>query len=76
MKRLIALLLALAFVCGAFPALAARDAPIGYYIRFLPPLITVGSNYIKVEVYFVNLNNDVAVINFGSSLESVGDQTL
>jgi hypothetical protein len=76
MKRLVALLLVLAFVCGTFPAMATRDAPIGYYIRFLPTLITVGSDYIKVEGYFVNLNNDVAVINFGSSLESVGDQTL
>ena len=53
MKRLVALLLVLVFVCSAFPALAARDAPIGYYIRFLPTLITVGNDYIKVEGYFV-----------------------
>ena len=64
MKRLVALLLVLVFVCSAFPALAARDAPIGYYIRFLPTLITVGNDYIKLEGYFVNLNSDVAVKNF------------
>ncbi|MBR5111703.1 MAG: hypothetical protein IK099_16100 [Clostridia bacterium] len=64
MKKTVALLLALACLCSVSTALCARDAPIGYYIRFIPTTITVGSDTIKVVGYFVNLNTDVAVKNF------------
>lgn len=64
MKKIVALILTLACLCCASAALCERDAPIGYYIRFIPTLIKVGSDTVKVEGYFVNLNNDVAVKNF------------
>ncbi|MBR3016629.1 MAG: hypothetical protein IKH57_06065 [Clostridia bacterium] len=64
MKRTVALLLVFTCLCATSSALCARDAPIGYYIRFIPTMITVGSETIKVEGYFVNLNSDVEVKNF------------
>lgn len=64
MKRIVALFLVIVCVCATSTVLAARDAPIGYYIRFLPTLITVSKDYVKVTGYFVNLNDDVEVKNF------------
>lgn len=64
MKKLVALLLVVICLCSTSTALCARDAPIGYYIRFIPTLITVGTDTVKVVGYFVNLNDDVAVKNF------------
>ncbi|MBR3109444.1 MAG: hypothetical protein IKH30_19990 [Clostridia bacterium] len=63
MKRLVALLLVIACVCATSTALCYRDAPIGYYLRFVPTMITVGSSYVKVTGYFVNLNDDVEILN-------------
>ena len=64
MKKLLAVFLVIICLFNVSSALAARDAPIGYYIRFLPTLIIVSSDSIKVEGYFVNLNPDVEVKNF------------
>ena len=64
MKKLVALVLVLACLCAVSPALCARDAPIGYYIRFIPTVITAGTDSLKVEGYFVNLNDDLEVKNF------------
>ena len=63
MKKLSAAVVTLALLlCLLFCQSASAD--IGDLIRFLPTTITVSTNKVVVEGYFVNLNQDVTVSNF------------
>lgn len=63
MKRVFAVVLALALMVSALFCTGA-SADMGDLIRFIPTEITVSTNKVLVEGYFVNLNDDVTVKNF------------
>lgn len=64
MKRLAALLLTIICLCATYSVCAAENSRTAKYIHFIPTEVIAESNKVKVVGYFVNLNDDVEVLNF------------
>lgn len=63
MKRIAALFLVLVCLCSTCTAFA-ENSRTAKLLHFIPTEVVVETNSVKVTGYFVNLNEDVEVLNF------------